>query len=163
MEFIIKGVIKMDDYQEKLAINFLSGVNETILKMTGFSLTENIHKDNDCSNDIAGMVFMTGLKNTVFLLSTQKEVASVFVSYMTGIEESNLKNTDIYDGISEILNMAAGLAKSKLEDNEKILKLSSPISIIGTNIAFQTKNFVRKYEYNLYSDDMKIKVGVYYI
>jgi CheY-specific phosphatase CheX len=147
--------------RETIAKGFLNGVNETVLKMTGFNLMQNKCSIETFKNEVCGIMFMKGFENALFLISTQREAAKVYISYMTGIEPENLSEDEINDGILEILNMSAGIAKSAVENCEYVL--TSPVSISGDSINFKTKKFVEKYEYKLCAENMDVKIGIFYV
>ncbi|MEN8904606.1 MAG: chemotaxis protein CheX [Clostridiales bacterium] len=153
----------MENYQRILANNFLNGVSETILTMTGFDLDLYECEFLEKEYDISGIIFMSGFKNAAFNISISQREALILVSYMTGIEQDKLSDQEITDGIMEILNVSAGRAKSKIEDLEKKFKISTPMLIIGKELLFKIKNNIDFFEYRLGGNNVNIRIGIYYI
>lgn len=154
----------MNENSGKLIDMFISSLSETVSIMSGISLINTpLMEESDYKGDIVGAMVLPGRKNALLVISTSRTSAEILVAYMTGIDISDQKDYELYDGMAEIVNMVAGMTKAKFENTENSFSLSSPFTIIGENIKLVTKNSIEKYENFLESNDVQLKLGIYYL
>jgi CheY-specific phosphatase CheX len=151
--------LKLIGYED----TFLIGFQETINKMTGFTVNNvGIEKSLGIGFEISGAMVLSGHTSALLVISTTKVAAGIIVAYMTGADISDLTDEDLYNGVTELVNMTAGIAKANLANTTAGFKLSSPFAVVGSNIDLKIDSFVEKYEYFLSSNDVLVKMGVYY-
>ena len=80
--------------------------------------------------DITGVLGFSGGRKGSLLLSFPRNIAFRTVGGMLGIEFTEI-DSDVRDGVSELVNMIAGGAKTKLQDKGIDFELSIPNTIIG--------------------------------
>ena len=146
---------------------FTEAMLGTIETMTGF----NLEVDNcnlvcgEClaeNETITGMMMIMGEINMLCMITADKVTAKTLFKYMTGIDGES-ENFEIYDCISEIVNMVVGTVKGKLSDTKYKFKLSSPIAIVGENNIYITKKNVDRICLQFYSKEIKLNLKVLYL
>ena len=118
---------------EKSLSNAIENVIGTMAGVT-LSSSEKNPPDNALLNtQIIGVMMLVGDMNAMLCLTMSNDTASLLVSYMTGIQADQLKNDDVYDGVSELINMISGSAKSLLKDTKYSFRLTAPFTVVGEN------------------------------
>ncbi len=142
---------------------FIDGLRESIRKMTGFIIEEEelIHNDKLCI-EVGGGMILVGQKKSLLIISSNKATAGILISYLTGTEFDEVEESQIASGMSELVNMTAGLAKTSLADTARAFSLAPPFAVIGNNIKFIVDDYVEKYETILASSEVLLKIGLYY-
>lgn len=146
--------------KQEIETIFFECTSNIINKMSGFELTK-INKTNTQIDIICGMV-LSGLKNCLLLIKTDTRSAKQIVSYMTGIDDEELSNADIVDGIKELVNMTAGNAKVNLSPSY-MFELTSPFGFQGYNINTYIDTYIEKFEYNLSDSNVYINVSLHFM
>ena len=80
--------------------------------------------------DITAVLGFSGGRKGSLLVSFPRNIAFRTVGGMLGIEFTEI-DSDVRDGVSELVNMIAGGAKTKLQDKGIDFELSIPNTIIG--------------------------------
>lgn len=142
---------------------FLSCVKDTLNTMTGFKLIESDIENIQRNYDLSGLIILAGKSEVLFAISSNMEQAAILSSYMTGLEVEDLTQNDIIDGFVELVNMAVGMVKTMAENEGDNFKISSPISILGSNINILTKKYVKHYEFCLKADEVELKIQIGFI
>ncbi len=77
------------------------------------------------------MPLMRGaVADRMLVLTLSRPLARRFIAAMLGIDEDEVENgSELQDGIGEIANMIAGIAKQKVDATEQAFTLSLPISL----------------------------------
>jgi CheY-specific phosphatase CheX len=151
------------DTDQLIAFHFLQGVTESVNTMAGFSLQEAKEASDQDLNEIMSSMLVTGERNALLSISTSKGSASILTAYMTGSDIDQIDEGALTDGICELVNMAAGFIKAKLSEHEKVLALSSPFSYLGSGSKIIIKRYVKRFEHLLISDQVQLKVHIYFI
>ncbi|KNY29553.1 chemotaxis protein CheX [Pseudobacteroides cellulosolvens] len=141
---------------------FVEALCEAVEKMTGFCVCET---SKDCeikSTDISGAMILSGERNALFVVSVSRKTALNLISFMVGEDADHLSEEELSDGISELVNMAAGIAKIKLLDSDKKFNLSSPFAVTGDNIRITVKKHIERYEYTIGCEDVVLGIGIFY-
>ncbi len=88
--------------------------------------------DVDITNcmDITGILGFSGDRKGSLLLAFTEEIALATVGGMLGMEFSEM-DSDVRDGVGELVNMIAGGAKTRLQLKGIDFELSIPNTIIG--------------------------------
>lgn len=87
-------------------------------------------KDITSCMDITGILGFSGGRKGCILLSLPESCALKAVGGMLGIEFEEI-DSDVRDGISELVNMIAGGAKTKLQSKGISFDLSIPNTVVG--------------------------------
>jgi len=138
-----------------------SGIINVINTTSGFELNSSqIINDNNSlqESQLTGIMFLTGNINALLSIAMSIKTASTIVSYMTGIETAELAKEDIHDGVSELINMVAGSAKSLLKNTKFYFNLTSPFTIIGDNHLIVHKGKGNKLYKRFYFGEMEINI-----
>ena len=83
----------------------------------------------DCK-DITGLLGFSGGRKGAILMTMPEQVAMKAVGGMLGMEFKEV-DEDVRDGISELINIIAGGAKTKLQKKGFNFELSIPNTVIG--------------------------------
>ena len=137
-----------------------NGFEEALRTMAGVSpdRIENVTK----VFSIMGAMIFGGSTNTLLTISTDNYSAKSLVSYMTGIDISDVKDVELFDVVAELVNMSAGFAKSRLAETENAFKLTSPFTITGDNLSLITKKNVESYKFAVGINDIEIGLEIFY-
>lgn len=87
-------------------------------------------KDITACFDITGVLGFSGGRKGSLLVSFPESIALRTVGGMLGIEFTEI-DADVRDGVSELVNMIAGGAKTKLQGKGIDFELSIPNTVIG--------------------------------
>ncbi|HEY9061073.1 MAG TPA: chemotaxis protein CheX [Pseudobacteroides sp.] len=142
---------------------FVEGLSEAVGKMTGFSVDQ-IGKDDSRLKtiELSGAMILSGQRNALLMVSVSRKTASNLISYMVGVDAGDLTEDELSDGISELVNMAAGIAKIKMAEGGIEFNLSSPFAITGDNIRVTVKRHIERYEYTIGCEDVVLSIGIFY-
>ncbi len=154
-----------DDYIDEIPGDvFTEALYNVVYTMTGFNVEKKISEEEvekKPSRDIVGAMVLAGKKNMVLVVSVNKATASLLVSYMTGMDLTELKEEDLHDGITEFANMVAGSAKVMLTDTVFSYKLTSPFAVVGENIGIISKKSVMQYCQTFCANEVEIKIQIF--
>lgn len=157
----------LDNIQiDKDSVNVLEkALSEAIVKVigttSGFELNNSllITGNNPLQeSQLVGIMFLTGNTNALLAVTMSNKTASTLVSYISGIETTELSDEDIQDGVSELINMIAGSAKSLLKDTKFYFHLTSPITVVGENRLMIHKGTGNKLYKRFHFGDMQINL-----
>lgn len=87
-------------------------------------------KDITSCMDITGILGFSGGRKGCILVSLPESCALSAVGGMLGIEFDSI-DADVRDGVSELVNMIAGGAKTKLQNKGMSFELSIPNTVVG--------------------------------
>ncbi len=79
--------------------------------------------------DVAGIMYLKGDTLGMVACGVSNELARTIISKMTGIEEAELSNDIISDGLAEIVNILCGFIKTQYP--QLAINLTPPLSLIG--------------------------------
>ena len=117
----------------KLINPFISATNNA-LEMMAMVKPERkkvyLKTNNVLVGDISGIMGLSGEVSGSIIVSFKKDSACLLVGNMLGQSYDEL-NSDVKDGIQEIVNLIAGQAKKMLSDTEYHFNISIPTCIIG--------------------------------
>jgi CheY-specific phosphatase CheX len=143
--------------------SFIEGLCEAVGKMTGFCVNE-VGRDDlrlKCI-DISGGMILSGERNALLVVGVSRKTASNLISYMVGMDAADLAEEELADGISELVNMTAGIAKIKMAECGTNFNLSSPFAVTGDNIRVTVKKHIKRYEYAIGCEDVILSIGIFY-
>ncbi len=124
---------------ENLIQDFIDVTEEVLSTMASFEIkaievqeiNANGHsKDVTACFDITGILGFSGGRKGSLLISFPRNIAFGAVGGMLGIEFTEI-DADVRDGVSELVNMIAGGAKTKLQAKGIDFELSIPNTVIG--------------------------------
>jgi CheY-specific phosphatase CheX len=117
----------------------------------------------DNGDRIAGVMVLSGNLKSVLILSAAPRAAREIVSYMTGMETSELSDEDLTDSMVELVNMTAGGARARLADSDYAFHLTSPFAITGKGIKLVAKRNTIGYSAKFYLDQIQLSLKVFKI
>ena len=82
--------------------------------------------------DITGVIGFSGGRQGSILISLSDAIALSAVGGMLGMELEEI-DSDVRDGVAELVNMIAGGAKTKVQEKGFDFELSIPNTVIGAN------------------------------
>ena len=127
--------------KDNLVQDFIDVTGEVLATMASFDCKakevqevngKSEFKDITACLDITGVLGFSGGRRGSLLVSFPKDIAFRTVGGMLGIEFTEI-DADVRDGVSELVNMIAGGAKTKLQAKGIDFELSIPNTIIGDN------------------------------
>jgi len=125
--------------KENLIQDFIDVTGEVLSTMASFDVkAKEIQEINGKSEftditaclDITGILGFSGRRKGSLLVSLSKSIAFRAVGGMLGIEFTEI-DADVRDGVSELVNIIAGGAKTKLQGKGVDFELSIPNTVIG--------------------------------
>lgn len=131
---------------------------ETVRTMSGMVIEPGWKMEK--KPDFCGTMFLQGDPNCLLTVSAPKETASLLVSYMTGMEESELDLGTICDGMAELSNIVAGFAKSRQASKGHLLSLTSPLCVAGSSLHIVTKASVGRSVADVGSSELQFRLEV---
>jgi chemotaxis protein CheX len=144
---------------------FAKALGEAIATMAGITLdwaeqpaNSEIRFKNDA---ITGGMVLSGKHKAVLLITADTASAREIVSWMTGFESLELADTDLGDGIVELVNMTAGSARAELNESENAFQLTSPFAITGTDLKLITKRNTAVYSARFNADNVQLFLKVF--
>ncbi|RQD70314.1 MAG: chemotaxis protein CheX [Tindallia sp. MSAO_Bac2] len=152
---------------------FSIAVSEVMGTMTGFEMEED-ETYSDSENDscdptgsepceISGAMVLLGKKNGMATVTMTRMTASVLVSYMTGIPYYELEDSDLFDGVAEMMNLMAGRAKALLRETEYYFEISPPFTIVGINHHIVHKKQAQLIQKRFVSNDLSFILKVFHV
>lgn len=103
---------------------------DTMLKMP-VSVKKPHPKSTDrASYDVSGIITLTGTVNGTIILSFPTDLARSLITRFVGIEVTE-DDPDFADAIGELVNIVAGGAKARFQDQKAVI--SCPSVVIGEN------------------------------
>lgn len=148
---------------EILHRSFVEGLSDAVEKMTGFAVDQIGKGDLEANSiELSGAMILSGQRNALLMVSVSRKTASNLISYMVGVDAGDLTEDELSDGISELVNMAAGIAKMKMAKSGIDFNLSSPFAIAGDNIRVIVKRHIERYEYAIGCEDVVLSIGIFY-
>jgi chemotaxis protein CheX len=115
----------------KYCLPFVNGTEEMLRAMIGISCLLREAVDEGLNDYICGTVFFCGETEGRLTMAFPKETARRIVSKMLGMEETEMDDETIFDGIGEMANIVAGNAKAALADSPYRFSLSLPTIRLG--------------------------------
>lgn len=85
--------------------------------------------------EIAATISLSGRNEGLVLLAVPPDLARVAVAAMLGQEPGTLTEDDLADGVGEIANMVAGVARRSLSDSALAFALGLPTIVMGDQTA----------------------------
>jgi chemotaxis protein CheX len=126
---------------ENFIDDFIKATDEVFSQMVSVAIAvnavEEIDGQPDCMDvtscmDITGILGFSGGRRGSILVTFSQSIALKAVGGMLG-EEYTAINSDVRDGVGEIVNIIAGTAKTRLQLKGISFDLSIPNTIIGFN------------------------------
>lgn len=111
---------------------FIQGVEELVQTMLQTSCRVDASPGSEDA-DVSGVISMAGEINAQLALSFPKRTARRMVAQMLAIEESEVDEAILGDGVGEMANIVAGRAKARFGGGDAPLQLSLPSIIIGSH------------------------------
>lgn len=126
-------------------IYFSNAVREVVRTMMGLEVNEvkafsGLYED--VTEQVTSILPLTGDLNLMLSISLSKKSASAFVVYMTGMQYSEVKETDTNDCIAETVNMIAGYLKTQMASKGCHIKIEYPFVVSGDKYTITHKNKV---------------------
>ncbi len=125
--------------KDNLVRDFIDVTEEVLSAMASFDVkareVQEINgktdfKDITACLDITGILGFSGGRRGSLLVSLSESIAFKAVGAMLGIEFTEI-DADVRDGISELVNIIAGGAKTKLQGKGIDFELSIPNTVVG--------------------------------
>ena len=157
----------MDNEKEQQSMSdflgdtFSRALRNALSTMTGFTVEKTVVPEEQLNHTIAGAMMLIGSKSMFLVVSTNDVTAQTLISYMTGIDPSDLSQGDLQDGITEFANMVAGSTREALVNTEYEYSLTVPFTIVGEHIRFLTKSRIEKYNQLYHNDEVQILLQIF--
>ena len=133
---------------------FAEAVPDVFCTMTG--LTIDLSDNVVLSANITGVMMLLGEQNALLTLSLTKEDALKVISAMSGTDAAQLNDTDLYDGVAELINMIAGRAKAAMVGTKFYYRITPPFAVAGREYHILYKKQVERF--SLYFSAGKIQL-----
>jgi len=151
---------------EKMSQCLDSSVRDVLGTMAGFELMQMALGEAERSShpaEITGAMLLRGQRDAMLSISTKKITAEVIVAYMTGLLPDEVDLDDLYDGVSELVNLVAGRTKAQLSGHGLHFELSPPLTIVGDGHFIIHKNQVTKISLKYGSGEIELFVELFFI
>lgn len=155
----------MNIEQDYLQGSLTTAIRDVIETMTGLCIEEVLSQEVCKINkgEISGVMLILGERNALMSLTMSKELCTTIISYMTGIEKTDITEEEIYDGAAELVNMVAGRAKAILSGTKYHFNITPPFTIIGQDHFIVHKDKIFNITKNYIIDDRSLFLQIYYI
>lgn len=113
---------------------FLAAAQESLGTMAMLEVREDQTAQVDrvrLEKEIAATIGLSGQNEGLVLLAVPPDLARIAVAAMLGQEPGELAEADLADGVGEIANMVAGVARRSLSDSALAFTLGLPTIVIG--------------------------------
>ncbi len=122
---------------------FSNMMKEVIKTMTAVEISEEKLAEEDFKSikpQLTGVIILSGVKSIMVSLSVSYKTGQAIVSYMTGIQGSEVSENDINDCFSEIANVIGGRIKAKLSLSDIHYNILTPFTINGDGHYISPRN-----------------------
>jgi len=156
----------MNENLETMSRCLDNSVREVLGTMAGFELMQIALSDAERSShpaEITGAMLLRGPRDAMLSISTKKITAEVIVAYMTGLLPDEVDTDDLYDGVSELVNLVAGRTKAQLSGHNLHFELSPPLTIVGDGHFIIHKNQVAKISLKYGSGEIELFIEMFFI
>lgn len=152
--------------KDNLIQDFIDVTGDVLSTMASFDVkakeVQEINGQSDLKDlitclDITGVLGFSGGRRGSLLVTLSKSIAFRAVGGMLGIEFTKI-DSDVRDGVSELVNMIAGGAKTKLQSKGIDFDLSIPNTVIGEGHQITSAAATTRTRVNFESD-----LGVFFI
>jgi CheY-specific phosphatase CheX len=150
------------DTDDNLEIIFSDVLTEIVSTISGFSLEVLSQDDENCFEDMVGVMSLCGKKNIMLFISSKETDMQVLCSYMTGITQEEVTKNDTEDALCELVNMAAGSAKLRLSGSDYVYNLSPPFLMKGQGMSIVAKNKNRVVSKVFGNGEIAVKLKIVY-
>ena len=125
-----------DKIQQEFLTRFIDGVTTTLDTMANTAIevaSVKFAEENDhFFGDVSGIMGISGEHGEGFVgITCGESLAKTLVARILGMEEDELEEPDIFDGVGELINMIAGSAKNSLLGTLYHFNLALPNVITG--------------------------------
>ena len=125
-----------DKIQQEFLNRFVEGVKTTLDTMANTPIeiqTVRFVEENDhFYGDVSGIMGISGKNGEGFVgITFGEQLAKTIVARILGMQENELEEADIFDGVGEMINMIAGSAKNSLLGTRYHFNLALPNVING--------------------------------
>jgi len=110
----------------------------------------------DCL-DITAIIGFSGRRRGSVIMSMTNEIAQQAVGGMLGVDFEEI-NSDVCDGVGELVNVIAGSAKTKLQVMDIDFDLSIPNTVVGQNHQIKVSSGARSTHF-----DFATSAGAFFI
>jgi chemotaxis protein CheX len=125
-----------DKIQQEFLKPFVNGVSTTLETMANTSIgiesLKFVGDEDHFFGDVSGVMGLSGENGEGFVgITFDESLAKTLVARILGMEETELEEADIFDGVGEMVNMIAGSAKNSLLGTPWHFNLALPNVITG--------------------------------
>jgi len=147
---------------DELGSIFADSLLEVISKISGFSL-EVLSSERDAEfSGMVGVMALNSQKRGMIFISAGEYNMRVLCSFMTGVPKNEVTKDDIEDALCELVNMTAGNAKLRINDENYAFTLTPPFVINGENMSIITKKRVHVVSRILGDGEIFVKLKIVY-
>jgi chemotaxis protein CheX len=111
---------------------FVDGVTELLSTMLESSC-DVTSIDSSLHADVSSTIRLDGVTSLQVALSFPRETATKMVAQLLALEPSDVDDGILGDGVGELTNIVAGLAKSRIPHDQGSLVLSLPSVVVSTD------------------------------
>ena len=147
---------------EELGSVFADALMEVVSKISSLSIDVISTAQDAGFREIISVMSLNSKRSGMLFLSAGMGDMRVLCSYMTGSPVDAVTKEDMWDALSELLNMTAGNAKVRLRDTEHMFALSSPFVISGKDMSIISKKRSNVISRHLGNGEISIKLKVVY-
>lgn len=142
---------------------FVEALKDTVATMAGITMEPGDETGFTGVAAMGGMMVLCGNSPAVLMILADQPSAAAIVTYMTGIDSSELTAGDLRDGLSELVNMVAGTVRGRLAGTEHCFSLSSPLAVTGEHLAVYAKRHVECCLSRLVAGEIWLELKIFYI
>ncbi len=150
---------------KELETVFTDVLIKVVRTISGFELTKVVPIESTSKflcNHIVSQMMLIGEASCMLMVDTDIDSAKLITAHMTGIPTEQLSDTDIYDGMAEIVNVLAGNAKVEAREFNAF-ELSSPYTIVSDNLSVFIKRSVKTSCINFSGSNISLTMRLLYL
>ena len=112
--------------------------------------------------DIIGVMSLNSSRSGLLFLSANEHDLRTICTAMTAVPEDIIEAEDLWDALSELLNMTAGNARLRLNGTEFMFALTTPFIITGSDMSIISKTRSTVISRELGNGDISITLKIAY-
>ncbi|MBU2701805.1 chemotaxis protein CheX [Sporomusaceae bacterium BoRhaA] len=141
-------------------------VIDVFATMAGLDMCETKERTQACrqgQNELTGIMMILSGRNAVLSITMDKKDAQTIISFMTGTVLEELVDSELYDGVAELINMIAGRFKASLIDTDYHFSITPPFTIVGKKHFIVYKQTMFQITMHFQADETPIHLNLTYL
>jgi len=145
---------------DELCNFFIDALTEVISKMAGLPFNVLSSEPDNTFDGNTAVMSLNGKNHGLLFISANDNTMRIICSSMTGIPNNEVTIDDIEDSLCELVNMTAGNAKLRTNNQEMIYTITPPFIIKGERLSLKTKKRINLISLTLGNSEFSVKLKI---